>query len=324
MKAFRKIREKENEELGFGTSAQRNIRLINRDGSFNIRRVGLPFFKSLNFYHGLLGMSWLKFNLLVLLLYIIANLFFASIYFMLGVENLQGSLGKSFFEKFLDAFFFSAQTFTTVGYGRINPHGIAPNIVAAVESMTGLLAFALATGLLYGRFSRPHARLIYRKNALIAPYKDGWAFMCKLANEMKHELIEIEAQIIYTAKQSADGKLSQRYEGIKLERSKISFLPLTWTLVHPIDEESPLFGLTAEDLEATDAEFLIQIKAFDDTFSQNVYSRSSYKPHEIVWGGKFKSNFNRVVNGITLVDLDKIDDFDRTEYKPALQQAQSI
>jgi inward rectifier potassium channel len=291
-------------DLGFGTRSQ-GTRIINQDGSFNVRRIGLPFFESLNFYHALITMSWRRFNFLIFLLYILVNIFFATLYVLFGTQHLAGATGITLQERFFDAFFFSAQTFTTVGYGRISPLGLAPSIIAAIESLAGLLGFALATGLLYGRFSRPVAKIIFSNKAVIAPYKGVTAFEFKIANTLKHELIEAEAEVILSAKESAEPNAIRYYEPLSLERKKITFLPSTWTIVHPITENSRLFGMTPEDLEISDAEFIIIIKAFDDTFSQQVYSRSSYKFNEIVWGAKYENTF-AIEKGITIVELNKI------------------
>jgi inward rectifier potassium channel len=299
-------------DLGFGTANQIN-RMINPEGSFNVKRTGLPFFESLNFYHSLITMSWPRFNILIFFLYITVNIFFACLYVFFGTEKLAGATGVTLQDQFFDAFFFSAQTFTTVGYGRISPLGWAPSIIAAIESLAGLLGFALATGLLYGRFSRPVAKIIYSKQALIAPYKGITAFQFKIANALKHELIEVEAQIALSAKKTINSQVIRTFENLELERSKITFMPSTWTVVHPIDETSRLFDLAKEDLEEMDAEFIIILKGFDDTFSQHVYSRSSYKYNEIVWGAKYLNNFNKVENGINIVELDKLNDFEKAE-----------
>ncbi len=293
-------------DLGFGTQVNNSPRYLNPDGSFNVQRKGLPFFQSFNIYHKLITMSWQKFYPLVFLAYIAANIFFAGLYVLAGPRQFDGATGTSLSHRIYDAFFFSTQTFTTVGYGHISPMGLMPNIISAIESMVGLLSFALATGLLYGRFSKPVAKIIYSRHAVIAPYKGITAFEFKLSNKRKHELIEVEMELIFVCKTTENGRLTGRFESLSLERKKISFMPLTWTIVHPIDEKSPLYGITEKDLEDSDAEFLTILKAFDDTFSQHVYSRSSYKYSEIVWGAKFINNFNKVVDGITIVELDRI------------------
>ncbi len=308
------FKEEEFKDLGFGSKISgQSRRLINKNGSFNVERRGLPFFESLSFYHSLLEMSWIRFNLVVLLSYIVVNLFFASLYMLAGIEHLGGITGTTTLEKFFDAFFFSGQTITTVGYGVIHPEGFLTSMISLVESMTGLLGFAVATGLLYGRFSRPNARILYSKQAVVAPYKDATAFEFRIANARKNQLIDTEVLVVLTMKYGKDGKALRSYYELPLEREKINFFPLTWTIVHPITEESPLKGMTAEKLRQSGAEFLILIKAFDDTFSQSVHSRSSYTAEEIVWNSKFANIYSESAQGITAVDMSRFHEIEKIE-----------
>jgi inward rectifier potassium channel len=255
-------------------------------------------------------MSWTKFWLMVISGYIVINLFFALIYMSFGPGSLDGTSGStSSISHFWDAFFFSAQTISTVGYGRISPKGMGTNSIAALESMMGLLAFALATGLLYGRFSRPSAQIAYSKNMLIAPYlENSKGVMFRLANLRRNILIDLEVEIIFSFNETTDGKTIRRFYPLELERSKVSILTLNWTIVHPLDENSPLKDMTKEDLEKTEAGFAVLLRAFDDTFSQTVHSRTSYQHNEIVWGAKFKPVFNRAEDGRIVLDLSKISD----------------
>ncbi len=316
MKLKNKNSKPENEftDLGFGSkiSAQTK-RLINKDGTFNVERKGLRFFESLSFYHWLLEMSWIKFNGVVLLAYIFVNLIFASLYMMIGVEHLGGISGTNFLDKFLDAFFFSGQTITTVGYGVIHPIGFWASTISLIESMAGLLGFALATGLLYGRFSRPNAKLLYSKIAVIAPYRGITAFEFRIANARKNQLIDIEAQILLTMKESESKNVARKYYSLRLERSRVNFLPLTWTIVHPIDDESPLKDLTPEDLKESKAEFLILIKAYDETFSQSVHSRTSYTIEELIWNAQFSNIYNESEKGTTTVDMNKFNEIEKVQ-----------
>ncbi|MEL6306051.1 MAG: ion channel, partial [Bacteroidota bacterium] len=219
--------------------------------------------------------------------------------------NLTGIVADSPFDKFMEGFFFSAQTITTLGYGRVAPMGYPANIVAAVESMLGLLGFALATGLLYGRFSRPSAKIRYSENAVIAPYHDINGFMFRVVNPQSNQLLELEVQV-NLAMQRKNSELRDFYS-LELERDKVAFMPYMWTIVHPISEQSPIYGLTAADLVEKDAEFVIAMRAFDESSSQPVYSRSSYKAEEIKWGKKFVYVVTRENNGI-VIDVGRIDE----------------
>ncbi len=303
-------KEEEFKDLGFGTGAAAGgSRLLNQDGSFNIERRGLKDGWTVNIYHSLITMSWTKFSLLVLAFYVLANLLFAMLYLIAGTDQLEGTTGISYLGKFSDAFFFSAQTITTVGYGKMNPQGVFANTIAAAESMFGLLGFAFATGLLYGRFSRPVAKIIYSHHSIIAPYRDHTGYMFRLANGRRNALIEIEAQVVFSCNTVVNDKVVRTFNTLKLERSKINFLPSSWTIVHPIDEESPFYNITHEDLIKAEAEVTILMKAFDDSFSQTVYSRSSYKATEMVVGAKFSTIHGKNKN-VTFIDLHRLDEYE--------------
>jgi len=301
-----RISKEEITDLGLGNKIfEKNIRLINRDGSFNIKRKGLPFFESFSIYQWLISMSWIKFCGLIFSGYLVVNLFFATLYFIGGEANFEGIETNNDFDRFLNEFFFSTQTFTTVGYGRINPVGVYSNIISSIESLTGLLSLALATGLLYGRFVRPFAKIIYSDNAVIAPYKDKTGFQFRIANKRAdHQMVDTEVDVLLSRIENDTVK----FYNLELEYKKISLFTATWTVNHPIDKNSPLFGQTEEDLKSTDSEFIILIKGFDDTFAQVVHSRSSYKYNEIIWGAKFASVYGKSELGRTTIELDKISD----------------
>ncbi|MFN4813314.1 MAG: ion channel [Bacteroidota bacterium] len=296
-------------ELGFGNKAK-SVRLLKHDGTFNVRRTGLPFFQNLHIYHALIEMSWLKFAAITLLFYSFMNVTFALLYVWVGIEHLSGVSGNTFLEKFWEAFFFSAQTLTTVGYGRISPEGFATSMIAAVESMIGLMGFALITGILYGKFSRPTARIIFSEKAIIAPYKDINAFEFRIVNERKNQLIEVEVQVLISMNKLIDGQRKNIFLDLPLETKKVNFLPLPWTIVHAIDENSPFFGITAKELIEAAAEFIIMVKAYDDTFSQNIYKRYSYTAAEIIWGAKFNVIYKNDDDGVVNLMMDKFQEIE--------------
>jgi len=255
-------------------------------------------------------MSWLKFIGLILVGYFVVNLTFASLYIFIGVQHLTGIDGLTRMDKFIEAFFFSAQTITTLGYGRVAPIGFAANAVAAVESMLGLLSFALATGLVYGRFSKPKPKIKYSTHAVIAPYNKINGFMFRLLNPHENQLLEVEVNISLSMLRK-NSELRDFFR-LELERSSVVFLPSIWTIVHPISTESPLHNHTQEDLLEKDAEFIVILRAFDESFSQTVYSRTSYKASEIKWGEKFKYIITQESNGIS-VDVSRLDESEKME-----------
>ncbi|MDQ3020177.1 MAG: ion channel [Bacteroidota bacterium] len=302
-------KETEVTDLGLGNKVlDKGHRVINRDGSFNVRRKGLPFFESFSVYHWLISMSWMKFCLLILAAYLVVNIFFATLYFIGGDSNFEGMVFTNEFDRFLNNFFFSTQTFTTVGYGRINPVGVYANIVSSIESLAGLLSLALATGLLYGRFVKPVAKIIYSEKAVIAPFNDITGFQFRIANKRyDHQMVDVEVEVMLS---HVKNELRSFYL-LKLEYPKINFFTSTWTVNHPIDKESPIYRMTGEELKEMDAEFFVLLKGFDDTFAQIVHSRSSYKYTEIEWGARFISVYGRADDGMTLIELDKISEYEK-------------
>ena len=303
---------KEDNELGFGSkTSTQHSRLINKDGSFNIHRIEQSSFGSTSIYHALLTMRWRKFNLIVLVYFIVINLFFACCYYFSGMDGLSGWQGSSERDKFLEAFFFSTQTLSTVGFGRISSGNNLSSSIAAIESLLGLLGFALATGLLYGRFSRPVARLIFSKNAVIAPFKEGTAFQFRIANKMRNsQITDMTCRVTVAKFETENGIKIRRFRGLELELKNIVFFPMTWTVNHPINEDSPLWGMSTEDMKEADVEFLISLNGFDDTFSQTVSARHSFTHEELIYGAKFISVFTTNSKGQTSQDLRKISEFE--------------
>jgi inward rectifier potassium channel len=317
MAKIRRINSKAvtDENTGFGTnSALYGGRLINRNGRANVRRTGIGFFASNSWYHTLIEMSRLQFLVLIFAFFLLVNLLFAFIYFGIGVEHLGGMDANTTSEKFIEAYFFSAQTFTTVGYGRINPTGYLTSFVAAFEAFCGLLFFALATGLFYARFSRPKAFIQFADKALIAPYKNGIAFMCRLVPYKNTHLTDAEAKLTLGVSVEENGKPVNRFFPLKLEIAQINALNLSWTLVHAIDDQSPLYNLSMEDLQRSKAEVLVFLKAFDETFSNTIVARTSYISSEIAFGEKFIPMYHRSQNGSsTVLELDKLNDTEQID-----------
>jgi len=287
------LSEQDLRDLGFGSVVSRESqqRLLNRDGSFNVRRRGLGFWSSFSLYHALLTISWSHFFFIFVGWYFIANALFALAYLACGPEALSGSTLGLDNHPFLRAFFFSVETLSTIGYGNVAPIGLAANAVVTAEALAGLMGFALVTGLLFARFSRPTARILFSRHAVVAPYRDVRAMEFRVANARSNELIEVSAKVMLSRFEEVDGARTRRYYPLALERDGVVFLPLTWTVVHPIDEASPLHGETPESLRNSLAEVLVLLKGFDEIFSTYVQTRTSYTASEIVWGARFANAF---------------------------------
>jgi inward rectifier potassium channel len=285
----------DNRDLGFGSilAQESRQRLMNRDGSFNAARLGLSRFSLVNLYHFLLTMSWTRFLLLVAGVYFVQNVTFALLYLACGQEALVDVTETPVQNRFWQAFFFSVHTFATIGYGTIHPVGYAANFLVTLESYVSMLAQALVTGVVFARFARPTAQIVFSDTAIIAPYQNITAFMFRIVNARINQLIEVKAQVALARFVEENGKKVRRFDPLYLERRQVTFFSHSWTIVHPIDEGSPLYGCTAEDLQKSDAEFLILLTAIDETFSQTVHTRSSYKPDEILWNVKFADIYVR-------------------------------
>jgi len=285
-------------------------RIVNRDGSFNVRRRGGRF-QDLHLYQFLIRLSWPAFLGIVVATFLAVSLAFTGLYFAAGIGGLQGIPQGSPLESFLHVFFFSVQTLTTVGYGVISPRSIGANVMSSAEAMMGVLGFAFSAGLLYGRFSRPTARILFSSRAIVAPYQGGTSLQIRVANLRDNALVDLEATVVLMTVEGTGAAAKRVYAKLELERSSIFFLPLTWTIVHPIDASSPLFGKSAEELAAWTAELLVIVRGFDDTFSQMVNARTSYRFDEIIWGWRFQPAFHHDEGGHLVLDLGKMDDVTR-------------
>ncbi|MBK8952201.1 MAG: Inward rectifier potassium channel Irk [Chitinophagaceae bacterium] len=323
LKRNRNLKTEDN--TGFGNnSTSTGGRFVNKDGHANVIKRGISYFGRNSWYHTLLEMKNGKFILLLIAVYIAINLFFAGIYYLIGINHLSGVDTGSPLKNFTEVFFFSAQTFTTVGYGRISPVGFAASAVSTFEAFIGLLSFALATGLFYGRFSRPQAFVRFSNIALIAPFRGGTSLMFRLAPYKNNTLSEAEAKVTVAVTEEENGNLRDKFYNLDLQIAKVNTLPLSWTIVHPINENSPFFGLTKEDIANTDIEIMVFIKAFDEGFSNNVVVRTSYVSSEIVWGATFKTMYHPSDDMMkTVLDINTLNDFELVPLPEPLRETAS-
>ncbi|MFV5695113.1 ion channel [Flavobacterium sp. LB3P122] len=303
---------KADKNTGFGTNANSyGGRFINKNGTANIEKRGIHFLHRISWYHTMIDLPRWKFMSILLLFYVGINFLFASIYYAIGIEYLNGidSSGSNWVQ-FGQAYFFSAQTFTTVGYGHISPSGFMASLVSAAEALIGLLSFAIATGLFFGRFSKPTAFLKFSHNALISPYGEIKGLMIRTSPFKNTNFTDAEAKMTLGMSIEENGIRTNNFYSLELELDKINALTLSWTLVHPITENSPLYNFTKEDFENIHGEILVFIKTFDDMFSNTVAIRTSYTFDEVVYGAKFEPMYARSTdNSKTILNLDKLDTF---------------
>ena len=297
--------------LGGKLAERSSKRLLNQDGTFNVYRNGPGALHPLNLYHTFLKLAPWKLGLLLVAAHIAVNLLFAFFYWLCGPEAITGAAREGL-ARLEDCFFFSVQTIATIGYGRMTPATRMANLLVALEALIGLLGFAILSALLYARFVRPTARVRFSVKALIAPYEGGWALMFRLANLRNHDLTDVHATVSYGCWVMEDGKRVRDFQYLKLERQEVSFMPLHWVVVHPVDERSPLYGATKQTFEDSDPEVFVLLTADDETFAQTVHARSSYRKEDVVWGAKFSDMYvphERMV----AIDLALLDDFETLE-----------
>ena len=294
------------EDFGFGKASMNSRnRMINEVGKFNILRLGET---SRSRFHELIEMKWSRFLLLIFLYYTVINLIFGSLYYLNGTQHIMGIDHTSNVSEFYQCFFFSVQTFTTVGYGGMFPKGFLASSIAGLEALSGLLTFAIITGLVYAKFSKPEAKIAYSENVLVAPYKGGMSFQMRIVNALSNTLIDMEATMIvaYTPLNTTNRIIRT----LNLEISKIALFPLNWTIVHPIEENSPVKDLDLEHVEDYEIELLVLIRGFDETYNQMVHSMHSFGPDNFVFNAKFKPMYD-YQEGKTRLYLKMLDQFDR-------------
>ena len=305
--------ERLGEDLGLGgkLSERSRARLLNHDGTFNVRRNDLGPFHPYNAYHTLLSLPIPRLLGLMATFYVAANVVFAALYWLAGSDALAGAASTPL-ARFEDCLFFSVQTLATIGYGRLVPNTRIANVLVALEALVGLLGFAILSGLLFARFTRPTAKIVFSRNAIIAPYENGWALMFRLVNLRNHDLTDVRAVVSVARWVEENGSRRRRFDLLALERPSIIFMPLHWVIVHPIGEKSPLHGLSMDSLAAADPEIVCLITADDETFAQTVHSKTSYDKADIVWGARFRDMYTSDVDHVA-IDLSRLHDLDRVD-----------
>lgn len=275
--------------------------MINKDGSFNVIHLNKArrFSEAYNF---LIGVSWWQFFALALCSYILANVCFAVVYLCIGIEEIISATGN-LVDDFLNAFFFSSQTFTTLGYGALSPNGLASSLVSSLEAFVGLMFFAFTTGLLYGRFSKPRAAIRFSEDLVFRDFGDHKAVMFRIENNRKSTMIDPKVSVTLSlSKKNKRGEYNNEFYDLKLERETIKFLPTTWTVVHEINKDSPLFGIAENDLIEQQGEILIMVSYYDESFNQVVHQMYSYLLADIRLHYKFIKAYYYNENGEMILD----------------------
>jgi inward rectifier potassium channel len=305
---------KKTKDPGFGYNSHKNIRgVINKDGSSNVIHLNKKFNID-DLYTYFVEMSWAKFFLFVFIGYTFLNVLFGFVYTLIGIEQITPSKG-TFFGDFLNGFFFSAQTLTTVGYGGIAPQGITANLIAAFEAMLGLLSFSFITGLLYGRFAKPKAAIRFSDNLVLRDFKeDSSALMFRLMNNRKTVMIEPEIKVTLALNEkNKEGEYQREFYELKLERNKIMYLPTIWTVVHEIDKDSPLNKYSKKEIEKMDAQVYILLKYHEESFGQNVYQATSYSFSNLEIDMKYTPSSYFDKEGFTVLNHEKLSEVEEMD-----------
>jgi inward rectifier potassium channel len=307
------------ENTGFGSISGQHVgRYYDKNGEPNVTKIGLSWLEDVSWFHTLIKMKSWKFIALIFAAFVTINLCFSFIYMLIGIEHLRGIEYGSPIHNLAEVFYFSTQTFTTVGYGRISPTGMLVSGVATFEAFIGLLSFALATGLFYARFSQPSSFIKFTQAALLSPFKEGHAIMFRIASPKNNLLTDVEVKLILAIREYDGVKVSNRFYPIDTQISQINTLALSWTIVHPLDEKSPLYGFTSKDIAETPFEILVFIKGYDAVYTNNVIERNSYLNSEIIPNAKFKPMYHPSEDGqSTIMDFSLFEVYDMVEGIPA-------
>ncbi|HVN83839.1 MAG TPA: ion channel [Candidatus Binatia bacterium] len=255
-------------------------------------------------YHFLLTVSWTRLLLILATLYVAINSLFA-----LGYLLQPGDIENASPGSFADAFFFSVQTMATIGYGKLAPHTAFANELVAIESLVGLLGIAMVTGIAFAKFSRPTSRVLFSRVAVMTRRDGVPCLMFRVANRRGNQIVEARVHVVLALTETTlEGEVIRRLHDLALHRDQNALFVLSWTVIHPITETSPLFRATADWLTAREAEIIVSLTGLDETFSQTVHARHSYVAEEIVWGARFVDILSRTPDGRRRVDYARFHD----------------
>jgi len=276
-----------------------------RAGQVEFVKVNTDAWRWRDVYRWLLGLNWPRFAVFVAIVYIGLNLLFAALY-SLQQDSIAGSTGGHWF---FDCFFFSIQTLATVGYGHMYPQTLYGHIVSTIEIMTGVFLLAVMTGLIFVRFSRPIARVVFSQSIVIAPLNGRPTLMVRVGNENQHSMVEAEFRIMFSRDEPLlEGGDFRYFYVLKLHFDRLTVFPAALTLRHTIDEKSPLFGATPESLEASRVLFLVSVVGIDPVIAAPVQIQKDYSWHDIRFGERFVDIYTELEPGRLSVDYGRLHD----------------
>lgn len=280
--------------------------LIRRDGTFNVISRGVDGLKIGDLYHTLLTIHGGLLLLLTFGVFIGVNVIFATLYYSCGPTALDGLDPRNGFSYWFDCFFFSVQTFATIGYGKIVPIGPIPNMLTVIESFISLMMGAIITGIFFSKFSRATARVLFSNKACITTVDGDLCFFFRMANERFNQIVDAEIDFYLLKKiETKEGKTYRIPINLELETKRISVFALGFTVFHIINEKSPLHGLTQNDVNQIDGQFVVTIRGLDGTMNQTIHARHAYSPSDIAWGHDFVDMMN-TTEETTEIDLSLI------------------
>lgn len=283
--------------------------IVARSKQDDVVRSGLETSTWNDLYHRLLTMSWPGFMLASSGLYMLVNSAFAILYLL-----QPGSITNARAGSFLDAFFFSVQTFATVGYGVMVPATLYANIVFTLESFVGLITVAITTGMMFARISRPTAKVKFAKVAVITQYEGRTALMLRMGNQRRSQIVDAVVRLsLLRSKFTKEGRFMRRFQDLKLERSDTPLFAISFSAIHIIDETSPLFGMTEAMLRAEEVELLATVTGLEEGLAQTVHARVSFTAEEILMHQSYVDIFGVTEDGRRGIDYAK---FDATEPDP--------
>lgn len=292
--------------LGRALADEGTERFVNRDGSFNAERRFLGRWEAINPYDELVAMGWWPFLGVLLLAYLLLNTLFALLYLACGTGGFYDFPSKTPQANFLSAFFFSVQTFGTIGYGHVSPRSLLANSLVTLEAFVTLAGQALATGITFARFARPTHRILFSTLAVVAPYYGGAGLMLRIVNGRRTQVVDVEVEVTLSRFEHVNGQRVQRFYSLALERPRVAFFPLGLTIIHPVTHESPLWQMTEAEFCATEPELLVIVRGQTETTFQSVHARRSYVVDEMRWGRRFLSMYLPPEQGRVAIDVRRL------------------